>query len=71
MNILTARILDANNEFQNTNFPIHERVCVSPPSYCLYWFEISYPNFPHNQDDCPFFLRCMNAIQVAKPAGPQ
>ena len=38
---LTDRILDISNEFQNTNFPIHERVCVSSPPYYIDWFEIS------------------------------
>ena len=57
---LTARILDVSNEFQNTNVPIYERVFVSPPPYYLYWFEISYPNFPLNIYDGPFFLQCMN-----------
>ena len=36
MHILTGRILDVINEFHNTNVPIHERVCVSPPTYYLY-----------------------------------
>ena len=31
MNRLTVRILYVSNEFQNTNVPIHERACVSPP----------------------------------------
>ena len=43
--ILTTRILDVINEFQNTNVPIHERVCVSPPPYYIYRFEISTPMF--------------------------
>ena len=30
MHRLTARIFDVSNVFQNTNFPIHEIVCVSP-----------------------------------------
>ena len=54
MDILTARILDVSNAFQNTNVPIHERVCVSPPPYYLDWFKISYPNVPINRDDGPF-----------------
>ena len=39
---LTARVLDVSNAFQNTNVPIHERVCVSPPPYYLDWFKRSY-----------------------------
>ena len=45
---LTARILDVSNAFQNTKFPINERVCVSTPPYYLDWFERSYPNVPLN-----------------------
>ena len=71
MNRLTARILDVSNAFKNTNAPIHERVCVSPPPYYLEWFEIFYPNVPQNQDDVPFCLQCMNRIQGTKPAGRQ
>ena len=67
MHMLTARILDVSNAFQNTNFPIHEIVCVSPPPYYLDWFEIYYPNVPLNRDYCPIFLQCMNGIQVTKP----
>ena len=52
----TARILDVINAFQNTNVPIHERVCVSPPPYYLDWFEISYPNVTLNRDDGTFFF---------------
>ena len=71
MHRLTARILDVSNAFQNTNVPIHERVCVSPPPYYLDWFERSYPNVPLNRDDGPFCLQCMNGIQGTKPAGRQ
>ena len=39
MNIITARILDVSNAFQNTNVPIHERFCVYPSPYYLDWFE--------------------------------
>ena len=67
----TARILDVSNAFQNTNVPIHEIVCVSPPPYYHDWFEISYPNVPLNRDDGPFCLQCMNGIQGTKPAGRQ
>ena len=35
---LTARILYVIISFHNTNFPIHERVCVSKPPYYIYWF---------------------------------
>ena len=68
MHRLTGSILDVSNAFQNTNVPIHEIVCVSPPPYCLDWFERSYPNVPLNRDDGPFFLQCMNGIQKTKPA---
>ena len=68
---LTARILDVSNEFQNTNVPIYERVCVSPPTYYLNWFERSYPNVPLNRDDGPFCPQCMNGIQGTKTAGRQ
>ena len=71
MHRLTASILDVSNAFQNTNVPIHERFCVSPPPYYLNWFEISYPNVPLNRDDGLFFLQCMNGIQGTKPAGRQ
>ena len=69
MHRLTARILDVSNAFQNTNVTIRERVCVSPTYYYIYWFEISYPNVPLNRDDGKFCLKCMNRIQVTKPAG--
>ena len=71
IHILTARILDVSNTFHNTNFPIHDRVYVSPPPYYLDFFEISYLNFPLTRDDGPFFLQCMNVIQGTKPAGRQ
>ena len=48
MHRLTGSILDVSNAFQNTNFPIHERVCVSPPPYYIDWFESFYPNVPLN-----------------------
>ena len=67
----TARILDVSNAFQNTNFPIHERFCVSPPPYYLDWFERSYPNVPLNRDYGRFFLQCMNVIQGTKSPGIQ
>ena len=67
MHGLTARILDVSNSFQNKNVTIHEILCVSPPPYYLEWFEISYPNFPLNRDESPFFLRQMNGIQGKKP----
>ena len=43
---LSASILDVSNAFQNTNVPIHEIVCVSPPPYYLDWFEKYYPDVP-------------------------
>ena len=71
MHRLTAIILDVSNAFQNTNVPIHERVCVSPPPYYLDWFERYYPNVPLNRDNSPFCLQCMNGIQGENPAGRQ
>ena len=69
MYILTSSILDVSDTFQNTNVPIHERVCVSPPPYYLYWFERCYPNFLLNKDGGPFCLQFMNVIQGTKTAG--
>ena len=66
---LAASILDFINSFQNTDVPIHEKVCVVPPPYYLDWFENFYPNVPQNRDDSPFFLQCMNGIQGTKPTG--
>ena len=71
MHRLTARILDVSNAFQNTNVPIHEWFCVSPPPYYLDWFERSYPTVPLNRHDGPFCLQCINGIQVTNPAGRQ
>ena len=71
MHRLTAGILYVSNAFQNTNFPIHEIVRVSPPPYYLDWFERTYPNVPLNRYDDPFCLQCMNVIQGTKPAGRQ
>ena len=68
MHRLTASILDVSNSFQNTNFPIHERVFVSPPPYYLDWFERSYPNVPINRGYGPFFLQYMNGIQGTMPS---
>ena len=55
MHRLTARIMDVSNAFQSTNVPIYEIFCVSPPPYYIDCFERSYPNFPLNIDDGPFF----------------
>ena len=71
MNRLTDNILDVSNAFKYTNFPIHDRVCVSPPTYYLYWSEIYYPNVPLNLDGGTFYLRCMNGIQAGKTSGRQ
>ena len=71
MHRLNARILDVSDAFKSTNFPIHERVCVSPPLYYINWFEISYPNVTLNRDDGTFCLQCMNGIQGAHPYGRQ
>ena len=54
MHRLTAIILDVSNVSQNTNVPINERVCVSPPPYYLDFFERYYPNVPLNRYDGPF-----------------
>ena len=40
MHILTARVLDVSNAFQNKNVPTYEIVCVIPPPYYIDWFEI-------------------------------
>ena len=69
MNIITSRILDVSNAFQNKNVPIHKIVCVSPPPYYLDWFERSYPNVPLNRYDGTFCLQCINGIQGTKPSG--
>ena len=55
MHRLTARILNVTNYLHNTNVPIHERVCVSPPPYYLDWFEKYYPNFPLNRYGVIYF----------------
>ena len=68
MNGIISRILDVSNAFQNKNIPIHERVCVIPPPYYIYWFEIYYTNITLNIDDGPFCLQRMNEIQGRKPA---
>ena len=69
MHRLTASILYVINAFNNTNVPIHERVCVNPPPYFLEWFEIYYPNIPLNRDGGPFCIQFMNGVQGGKPAG--
>ena len=56
MHRLTSWILDVSNAFQNTNVPIHERVCVIPPSYYINCFESLYPNVPLNLDYGTFFF---------------
>ena len=60
---LTARILYVSNEFHNTNFPIHERVCVSPPPYDIDQFERYYPNVTLNRYYVPVSLQLINLIQ--------
>ena len=65
----TASILDVSNAFHNTNVPINEKVCVSPPPYYIDWFERSYPNVTRDRYDGPFCLQCMNGIQGTKPSG--
>ena len=66
---LTDSIFYVSNAFHNKLFPIHERVCVNPPTYYLDWFEISYPNVPLNLDEGTFFLQRINGIQGTKLAG--
>ena len=68
MHILISSILDVRNSFQNTNVPIIERVCVSPPPYYTEWFEISYTNVPLTRDDGSFCIQCLNGIKGTKPA---
>ena len=48
MYIFTASILDVSNAFLNKNVTIHERFCISPPTYYMDWFEMSYPNVTLN-----------------------
>ena len=67
MHRLTASILYVSTAFQNTNVPIHEKVCVSKPPYYPDWFEIYHPNVSLNRYDGPFFLQFINVIQVTKP----
>ena len=71
MHRITSRILDVSNAFQNTNVPIHGRVCVIIPPYYLYWFEIFYPNVTLNRDNGPFCLQRMNGIQEKNPSRRQ
>ena len=71
MHIITAKILDVSNAFHNTNVSIHERVCLSPPPYYIYWFEIYYPNVTLNRDYVTFSPQCMNVIQGKKTSGRQ
>ena len=71
MHRLTVRILDVSNELQNKNVPIHEIVCVIPPTYYINCLENSYHNFPFNKDNGPFCLQCMNGIKGTKPSRQQ
>ena len=45
IHILTARIWDVRNDFQNKHFHINKIVCVSLPPYNMEWFEQYLPNF--------------------------
>ena len=65
---LNSRVFYVSNTFQNTNFPIHEIFCVSPPPYYLYWFETPYPSVPLNWGDSPFCLQYMNGMQGKNPS---
>ena len=71
MHRLIVRTLNLINDFQNKNFPNHERVCVSPPPYYLDWFKKSYLNVPLNRYDGTFCLQFMNGIKGTKPVGRQ
>ena len=71
MHILTARILDVSNSFQNTKVPIHKRVRFGPPPYYLDLFEIYHPNVTINQDYSRFPPQLMNGIQGTKLARRQ
>ena len=71
MHIFTSRILDVSNAFKSRNVIIHDRLCVSLRAYYVYCFEKFYPNFPLNQDDGPFCLKCVNGVQGKNPAGRQ
>ena len=64
-----AIILDVSNAFKNKKIPIHEIVCVSPPSYHLDWFKISYPYVLLNRYYGIFCPQFINGIQGTKPAG--
>ena len=60
MNILTARILDVINAFQNTHFPIHEILSE------LVWKILLQSYY---QSVCwTFFLQCTNGIKGNKSA---
>ena len=63
MHRINSRILDVNNDFQNTNVTINERVYVTPPPYYMDWFGFLNPNVHLNLDDGPFCLRSTNVIQ--------
>ena len=69
--MFSTLLLMVSNVFQNTNVPIHKRVCVITPPYYLDWFDRSYPNVSLNRDEGPFCLQCMNWIQGPKPTGRQ
>ena len=71
MHRLNAKLLDVSYAFQNKNASIHERFCVSPPTFYLDWFQRSYPNVLLNRDEIPFSIQCMNGIQGTKPSKRQ
>ena len=62
MHIITARMLDVSDSFQNTNVPIHEIVYVITSPYDLDWFDISYPNVTLNRCEGQFCVQCMHVI---------
>ena len=57
MHRITVSILYVSNACHNTNVPVHERLCFSPPPYYLDWSEVSYLNVRLNQDDGIFCLQ--------------
>ena len=71
IHILATRILDVGNSFHNKNSSIHKIVGFSSSPYYLEWFERSYPNGTLNRYEGPFFLQCMNRMQVTKPSRGQ
>ena len=55
----TTKILGVSNAFQNKSVNIHERVCVSPSPYYLYWFKIITPIFLSIDMTVHFFFNAL------------